>query len=556
MALTLPVVAAADSDEFLIEDEQLQAFLQEHVPEKPETPEPPGKEERTILVDLLQKGDPAETERVAWILGDWKGPNNVEPLLSVTEHDSANVQIQSAESLGHLSAHIRDEDRNRTISRLLELTLSENNEVVAAAVDALGQLQAQKARTRIGKSTQSDDPAVKIAAIRALGRIGDRKSMKTLRPALEADSTRTRKHAIRAISRLGDPAFAEEIIPFLENARPALQIAAIKAVVRLKATEEQDALIDLLQEEDRPAIRRTVLQALVSLGGEDHREHYLQHTDDPHHSVRQLAVETIGRFQIEEGAQLLGERLSDDHKHVRDAAVDALVDIGSDKVEKVAANALDSASDPARAASSEVLGRMKSPRRAEVHAQLLEDNYLPARRRAAWAMGEIGYKDAGSQLYETAFKEEADDMVRAAGIISMGKLGHDEVLSKCRTLLPQKPTNSDPGEPTVVRRASARAMGYLEDTANCDPLLQRLNDVGGDMPETGSIRLESAVALGRIGDEQALDDLREYMESEDSSPDIRAACQWAIGQITGDLPDLELATPDPPQPDYFIRPAD
>jgi hypothetical protein len=64
-------------------------------------------------------------------------------------------------------------------------------------------------------------------------------------------------------------------------------------------------------------------------------------------------------------------------------------------------------------------------------------------------------------------------------------------------------------------------------------MVQRLNDTGGQNPETEEVRWMCAIALGRMKAESALSDLREHAISQDY---VGRACHWAIERMTGEVP--------------------
>jgi HEAT repeat protein len=550
-ARSLAAAQQLHGQELRMVDPPVRRYLEERIPPKHENPLPPDEEDLELLETMLRKGDPGEAERVAWILGDWKGRDNVSVLRVATGHDVADVRSQAATSLGQLHGVLRAPEKERAIDALVKLVEDRNQTVIVSAVRALGHLQAASAAPRIQPFVDSQDPTLALATVRALGRMRDPANFQHLRPALQSPSARLKAAAVEATGRLGEAKLADEIVEMLRADSPSVRVATIHAIEELQAHQHESDILRLL--DDRQVfVRRESLKALISLGGERYQREYLKATRDNHASVRLIAARVIGRFKLERGITHLARLFSDENKFVRQAAVDSMVTIGTPEAQREAADELDSEVGHARACASETLGRLRSDEQIQTHAALIRDEHLPTRRWATWAMGEIGYTESAPDLFEVAFAEDQDTKAKAGAILSMGKLGHRQVLPKCRWLLPQKPTMSSPGKPTSVRRACARAMGLLKDEEGIGTLTGRINDWMNMMPEIDIIRRESAVALGRIGNRGPLSTLQNHMTAEEETYEMRIAAHWAIRQITGSAPELDLPPRGYPGTNYFV----
>lgn len=540
-----------DGQKLRMADPPVRAYMDKHLPPIHESPLPPDEEDLQLFDAMLEKGDPGEAERVAWVLGDWVGSGNVSLLLKAAEHDVAAVRAQAATSLGRLSPVLEPSQRLAVVEQLSRMLSADDSRVVASALRSLGELRATAQAEEVGRFVGSAERTIAVAAIRAIGKMGKAKNFSFIESALDSDDIAIRRAAVAATGGLGDAELASQIVGGLQAKSPSVRVATINAIQRLGAGALEPQLLRLL--DDKQAfIRRESLKALISLGGDKYERDYLHSTSDEDHSVRLVATRAIGQFELTSGVPHLVKRFSDENKYVRQAAVNSLVTIGTTKAEQQAATALSSDFPFARSAASQALGRLKSQAGAEQHLKLLRDEHLPARRWAAWAMGQMMYKPAAAELFDVAFSGEQDAQVTAGAILSMGKLGYRKVLPECHRLLPQKPTMSNPGKPTAVRAASARTMGVLKDEKGLNLLVGRLEDWQSMIPEIDEIREESAIAMGRIGSDRALPALRSHMTAREESYRIRIACHWAISRITGETPPLDLPPRGYPQTNYFV----
>jgi len=108
-----------------------------------------------------------------------------------------------------------------------------------------------------------------------------------------------------------------------------------------------------------------------------------------------------------------------------------------------------------------------------------------------------------------------------------------------------------------VRAAGIWALGHIHagnpDNALARQLVGRMNDSEGMYPEADNVREQSAVAIGRMHARSQLGAVRKRYELENESLQIRYACRWAVGQITGELP-AEITVAPYDVRDVFIAP--
>ena len=522
------------------------------MPPVPAKPLPPTEEDIQMLAELFEKSDEAEAEYVAWVLGDWTGQLNVDPLLRVSASEWPKVRAQAASSFAMLGPILEGEQRERAVRGLTRLLTDEDRQVVVASLRATGRLRAAGALNAVVRYVSSDAPDLAIAALGALEEAGIPDSFVHIQKVLGSPNADVVLAAIKATGKLGNPALAEHIVDKLHAQSPAVRVAAIQAVVSLKAATQEDRLLALL-DDPHGYIRREALKGLVQLGGDKHEKVYLARTEDPDHTVRRVAAQALGQFRLRSGIGRLYALFADPHLYVRDDAVLALVAMEDEKVVELAGQGLTSPIQTVRASSSQTLGRLRSDRNLEAHVALLKDPYLPARQWAAWALGEIGRKEACSALDERAFAADEDHETRSCAMLSLGKLGYVEALPALETLAAAKGQGEGVNEPLLsLRVAAVRALGLLKQESSVGLLTSRLTDEDPYFPEAPEVKYGSAVALGRIGSQKAAGPLDTYMR-KGGPQKLRYGCRWALTRIEGKVPDYQIPPPDNPQPNYFVR---
>jgi HEAT repeat protein len=525
-----------------------------------------------LAAEMMKKGTPAQAERAAWMLGDWGSPASIGPLLAACGHQDAGVRAQAAAALGRLGDLMGQAKRKAVVGKLEPMASSGDRRAMISAIRALAKLGGFDDLDALAAHADSQDTELAVAAIRTLGRSGSRRSFGLFSPALLSERPDLVLAAIEATGSLsdalpvasddfGNAELADELVDKLNAQSAAVRIAAVHALVALATQNEEHlgVLVGFLSPSVGPgSVRREALMALTKLGGEIHEPQYLKATQDPDYAVRLTAAQAIGLFRLVGG---LGETVAlfaDTEFYVRQEAVEAVLAIADDdkgRVVDAVAKGLTSATPEVRECSSQVLGRLGSDANFDAHKGLLTDRHVPARRWAAWGMGEIGKKEAIQNLRDCAFLKmpkgkggaptwDQTGEASACAILSLAKLGDTESVPNMHALLGQTPTSAGDGPPNLMRVASARALGMLQNEGSAGILIERLNDTESIPSEEDNVRLACVVALGRIGSVVAAGHLRKHMGPPEgrSASSIKIACQWALTRIEGREPPLTFKT--------------
>ncbi|WP_172632057.1 HEAT repeat domain-containing protein [Dictyobacter arantiisoli] len=197
------------------------------------------------------------------------------------------------------------------------------------------------------------------------------------------------------------------------------------------------------------------------------------------------------------------------------------------------------------------LGSFGDMRAVEPLLNLLYDEEALIRRAAAYALGDLGDQRAVGPLM--AILDDSDFETRSNVVKALGLLGDRRAVPPLIAALQQQEPLyrrvfiiealdrlgdvcavdallerlQDPCEEKEVRAAAIEVLGHFGAKRAVPPLLSCLYDRGDDM--VYEMRWRAAVALGQIGDTQAIVPLRAFLS--DPEPVMRMAVSGALRQL-------------------------
>lgn len=519
----------------------------------------PSRAHIDIFSDMLTHGTDEEAEKIAMLLGDWPGELNADLILRAMEHKHQGVRAQAAKSAAELKTFIDQDTTNKLTKKLNTLAKDEHSNVIAQALISLVKLNDHDAIELLSQKTTHQNPAIAEAALTGLKHLANIDAAEAVNKQLNNDDLRIALAATEAAKAIGEKQSLPYILNNLDSPYSVLRSKSASAIGVLQAEDQKEQLI-LMTRDDSAAVRRNSLLALVNLNViKDNDDLLKKLIQDPDQTVRKTTLKIVKKYKLSNLLSDTFARLADPNYYVRDTAADTLVTLAElvhDKVIELAGDGLNSQIATVRAKSSRILGMLQSDRNLQKHFALLQDDFAPSRRWAAWALGEIGDPEATHYLYQTAFPEDenTDVETRSLAILSLGKLGYEEMAGRLEQIIPQKPTMTSSGKPTMLRRACVRAIGYMELDNYTNLLLARVRDWDSEMAELEEIIIESVVALARTDATRAAEPLKEILSDIPQGDKLISSFRWAIHQLTEEWPDRELSPGTPSRPDYFVAP--
>jgi HEAT repeat protein len=245
---------------------------------------------RAVLPICEELKDKHVRSDAAWILGEFKDPRAVEPLIAalVDENEYVRSNVSTAISrtgepavkpliaaLNNKNNHwrIRKEvasivgwlGKNRAVGPLITAMKDENRHVRSEAAKALGKISDPKAVEPLIAALKDDYPSVRAGASEALGRTKDPRAVEPMIFALKDEKKDVRIAASEALAEMKDPRAVEPLIAVLKDEYKDVLKAAVNALGRIGDKRAVEALIAILEDEKR-SIGWEAVNALGKIG--------------------------------------------------------------------------------------------------------------------------------------------------------------------------------------------------------------------------------------------------------------------------------------------------
>ncbi|NIM93321.1 MAG: hypothetical protein GTO18_06380 [Anaerolineales bacterium] len=154
---------------------------------------------------------------------------------------------------------------------------------------------------------------------------------------------------------------------------------------------------------------------------------------------------------------------------------------------------------------------------AALFNQRLQHDDPTIREGAVYFLGEMQAEKSITAL--TDMLRDEDNKVQNAAVHALSKIGQSALQSLLDILL-------DDQERLEVRQLSARAIGEIADARAVDPILSLLKTVDEE-----TLMIDLVVALGKIGEKQAVDNLVAIFNDKEASPFLISSSAWSLGRI-------------------------
>ena len=485
------------------------------------------------------------------------------------DRKSQYVASLHVELLLALSEHVSPEGE----PLFLEALDSPDGGVRLAAVGVWSQQRADletascKLPDTVADLAADTDPRVRSEALFAVARRRHSRAKELLEGGLCDGDIHVRIAAIGAIGEWGDASARELILPLLDERSSMIRAAAVEALAKLGA--ESDVLAAAGDKSWR--VRAAVAASLSEVHGSEAKEIAYRLLDDNSIEVQERLVTSAGNWPLAQGGPVLLSAMESDSPRTRKLAAERLASIWPSAAHFPFASPQKRRDEVMRQLRAEfceyqqrigensLVGKASAPRAASAPSDdgtafeqigKLTDDDVFARRRAAAKLAEISEErpltragverlvanvmgETDQLVWQNALSAVSHDDGEAAVRLAHAAVKHDsaEVRRRACEYLSNHPHPRHvpilmpviEDHNLTVAKAAVEALGKCGPTADTGQMKKLL------LTGNAALRLQTAVALIRLGDPDGADALRRLADNDD--PRIRIEVAQEIGRV-------------------------
>lgn len=454
----------------------------------------------------------------AGVLGSSDDPAAVGVLLPLLDDRMPAVRAEAAQSLVHLDARLREQDRAGVVRTALrqaapslieglhELIGHHERPVRAAAIRLAGLAGDAAALGRVLEVM--DDPLLQEEALDMVAELGP-KAARALDDAQRAGVPVRREHLLRLIGAIDPEHVGEDLRRVLvQGLHEADEDAAVAAAEALEAAGGSHSLSDLYRAMAEPGrlgeAAADAIGAVVHRTGADHELDAILGTNWPQEGeLARNLCRVIGMVGSQRYAPHLVSMLGSTDVGVRVAAAQALGNLrGEHEGASALSFALTDEEPQVRAAACRSLGQLGVPQSVQPLLSATSDASPLVRAAAVQALVAVDNPVSLSRLRAVI----AEDPVPAVVVQAIAGLGRSR-LDQDLTMLMSLCTSKD----WEVVKAAARALEHFEQHRATAALLGLLGHDRWD------VRWAAAEVLAKRGDNTALPSLRQARKAEEDA---------------------------------------
>jgi HEAT repeat protein len=237
-------------------------------------------------IAALKDVDWALREEAAVLLGDFRDPRAILPLIEVLHDEDRAVREAAATALRKIGA--------AGVPGLIQALQDPNGNVQEAAVGILKDLAEPSTVEPLIGCLQSKNWVLRMHAAKALGALGDERAIRPLIPLLMDPVKAVRVDTTEALARIGRAALAS-LLAALRHEEWILRLHACEALGKMGAEDAIEPLASVMLTDRDAAVRQDAARALGGIGsprGLDPLIAALQDLD-----VRPFAAEALGKLK-------------------------------------------------------------------------------------------------------------------------------------------------------------------------------------------------------------------------------------------------------------------
>lgn len=420
---------------------------------------------------------------------------------------------------------------------LLKALKKTKGTIKVGVINTIGERQIEEATKPLSKLTTHKDDAIAMAAAAALGKIATDATATALGAAMTDTDGDVRETAVDAYLKNADALFkageqnkALAIYESLYVPDESIPTRSAALTGLVKTVEDPTDLIVNVLESDAADELKAVAISIVHQCQRDLNVEAIADllpTLDPLGQIQLLtAFKVRGATQVRDA---VAQMVDSENLDVRLTAMEALVTVGDESDALLLANIAATSTGEAKETAKESLSRLSAPGVNQTIVQAIPNADENVKVELVESVGARQMTDAVPTLL-TAAKDE-NVRVRVAALKSLGQVASPEHLPDLVDLLVHAQNNAE-------RREAERTVVTVANTI--EEKEKRGDVIMVVLPETENMTAKSSLmlALGRIGDPDALPIMRDALTSDDAElkrAAILSLSEWPTPEPADDL---------------------
>lgn len=236
-------------------------------------------------IAALKDQDWAIRQEAACLLGTFKDPCAVAPLVSLLRDPDRSVRDAATEALRSIGAP--------AVEPVATCLTDPDLSVQESASAILATIADERVLVPLITALRSGDWIVRMQAIKALGLVRNAEAVEPLIPLLQDKVKAVREETALALAAIGDAAIPS-LLKALQHEDWLVRLHAVESLGKAKSKQAVEALLSLLFNDRDSAVREDAVKALGEIGDPQAVEYLFAAMQDP--GLRTLVVEALGRI--------------------------------------------------------------------------------------------------------------------------------------------------------------------------------------------------------------------------------------------------------------------
>lgn len=476
------------------------------------------------LAALLSDPDTPVAAAAAEGLGKLGGPEAVAALTEALDAPEP-VRAAVVDALLCCADALLERGRNEAAAKLYWpfYRNEEETHVRLAGFRGLVEARAAGGVSFVVAALASDDPVWQVAAMRYVRTVPGEQATERLVETLDGLAPQMLALAVEALGDRGDPAALPAVTELLESGAAPVRLAAIQAVKKLGNGSSVEPLTQIALAGEDPA-RSAARNALAGLNGPDVNKTLVEQLEQSSRETTVMLLDVLAERRAYEAAPVVMGQARRENEEVRAAAYDALGVLARrmDMPELVSLLVKTPKDDRDYAQGAVVDAARRMPEgeaRTEAVLDALADAENPEVRAALLkVLGGIGGPTGLEALRAGAESESAT--VRMAAIVALAEWPTDAPLPTLARLAKNAPEPVEREEALLGYVRALRMTGGEKPRAAAEGLEQALNLAGSAEAKRAALS-----ALGTLKDAYALEVVRQYLEDAEVEAEAAVAAE-------------------------------